>query len=63
MESGFSNDEINKLPSFTEPSHKVAGLSRKASSFLGVEEFGIKEGLPVFAALLILFLRLLALRL
>lgn len=48
LESGFSNDEINKLPSFTEPSHKVAGLSRKASSFLGVEEFGIKEGLPVF---------------
>ncbi len=48
LESGFSTDEINKLPSFTEPSHKVAGLSRKASSFLGVEEFGIKEGLPVF---------------
>ena len=48
LESGFSNDEINKLPSFTEPSHKVAGLSRKASSFLGAEEFGIKEGLPVF---------------
>lgn len=48
LKSGFSNDEINKLPSFTEPSHKVAGLSRKASSFLGVEEFGIKEGLPVF---------------
>ena len=48
LESGFSNDEINKLPSFTEPSHKVAGLSRKASSFLGVEEFGIKEGIPVF---------------
>ena len=48
LENGFSNDEINKLPSFTEPSHKVAGLSRKASSFLGAEEFGIKEGLPVF---------------
>ncbi|HBP09845.1 MULTISPECIES: xylulokinase [unclassified Treponema] len=48
LESGFSNDEINKLPSFAEPSHKLAGLSRKASSFLGAEEFGIKEGLPVF---------------
>lgn len=48
LESGFSADEINKLPSFTEPSHKLAGLSRKASSFLGAEEFGIKEGLPVF---------------
>ncbi len=48
LESGFSNDEINKLPLFAEPSHKLAGLSRKASSFLGAEEFGIKEGLPVF---------------
>lgn len=48
LESGFSADEINKLPSFKEPSHKLAGLSRKASSFLGAEEFGIKEGLPVF---------------
>lgn len=48
LESGFSNDEINKLPLFKEPSHKLAGLSRKASSFLGAEEFGIKEGLPVF---------------
>lgn len=48
LKSGFSNDEINKFPSFAEPSHKLAGLSRKASSFLGAEEFGIKEGLPVF---------------
>ncbi|WP_294013317.1 FGGY-family carbohydrate kinase [uncultured Treponema sp.] len=48
LESGFSADEINKLPLFAEPSHKLAGLSRKASSFLGAEEFGIKEGLPVF---------------
>ena len=48
LESGFSTDEINKLPLFAEPSHKLAGLSRKASSFLGAEEFGIKEGLPVF---------------
>lgn len=48
LESGFSNDEINKLPLFAEPSHRLAGLSRKASSFLGAEEFGIKEGLPIF---------------
>lgn len=48
LDSGFSDDEISKLPSFLEPSCRLAGLSSRAASFLGAEESGIKEGLPVF---------------
>ncbi|MGN0728412.1 FGGY-family carbohydrate kinase [Treponema sp.] len=48
LKNGFSNDDIKKLPPFVLSSHRLSGLSRKAALFLGAEEHGISEGLPVF---------------
>lgn len=46
--AGFDDEEIKKLPPFRKPSEKIGGLSHKAASFLGGDQNGIAEGLPVF---------------
>lgn len=48
LAAGLNKDEIAKLPPFRKSSKKIGGLTHKAVSFLGAEDHGIKDGLPVF---------------
>lgn len=45
---GLTLDDIKKLPPFKMSTEKIGGLSHKAVSFLGEEEHGIVDDLPVF---------------
>lgn len=45
---GLTSDDIAKLPPFKMSSEKIGGLTHKAVSFIGGEEHGIEDGLPVF---------------
>ena len=46
--AGLTSDDIAKLPPFKMSSEKIGGLTHKAVSFIGGEEHGIEDGLPVF---------------
>nr|WP_318715807.1 FGGY family carbohydrate kinase [uncultured Treponema sp.] len=46
--AGLTSDGIAKLPPFKMSSEKIGGLTHKAVSFIGGEEHGIEDGLPVF---------------
>lgn len=47
VDAGFTREEAGRLPPFVSPATVLAGLSRKAASFLGAEDVGFKTGLPV----------------
>ena len=46
--AGLYQDDVKKLPPFKMSSEKIGGLTHKAVSFLGAEDHGITDGLPVF---------------
>ena len=46
--AGLTSYDIAKLPPFKMSSEKIGGLTHKAVSFIGGEEHGIEDGLPVF---------------
>lgn len=46
--AGLTSHDIAKLPPFKMSSEKIGGLTHKAVSFIGGEEHGIEDGLPVF---------------
>ncbi len=46
--SGLSEEDQEKLPPFVSPLSILSYLSSRTASFLGEEENGIKEGLPIF---------------
>lgn len=46
--AGLTPQDAEKLPPFKMTSEKIGGLTHKAVSFLGGEEHGIEDGLPVY---------------
>lgn len=46
--AGLTSEDAAKLPPFKMSSERIGGLTHKAVSFLGGEDHGIEDGLPVF---------------